>query len=477
MPCAFRQTMRMIFPVAALVWLGGCSFSLPQLAETPVAGTPAAKTKEQPAKSAAAPAKACNAEDPEDLARFPQTIDPYLVNIRERSEIVPAQRRYRDEYYRVWADGYVPEPLKKVKWPFDVYTAEDAYGENLRPLPQAWFKKMAAEANWERYNGVAKAAIALRRLDLRNFPTAKPLFHNPCEAGEGFPFDYLQNSTVFANEPLYLSHYSKSGAWAYVLTSYATGWVPADRIALIDEAQQAFWQDRALLALLEDETPMHTSKNDYLFEGSVGMLLPVQGLTKTGFEADVAIEQGVRKSRLIRIPVPEKQAAEAPMRFNRANVRRVISPMLQTKYGWGGLYGDRDCSSTLRDIFAPFGVWLPRNSYQQAGIGRIVSLEGLDDKAKRSKIIKEARPFETLLYLKGHILLYLGLYKGEPAVLHTVWGVKTVESNGDFGRYIVGKTVISSLRVGYEVDGYREENSLLRKIESMNFVLEPGSER
>jgi len=430
----------------------------------------------QPVQTAASSAKTCNVEEPEDLTRFPQAIEPYLVNVRERSTLSALQMHYKDAYYSVWSPDYVPEPLEKVKWPFEVYTPENAYGENLRPLPQSWFYAMLQEANWGRYGSMGRAAIALARLDLRNFPTYKPLFHNPCEAGEGFPFDYLQNSSIFADEPLYLSHYSKSGAWAYVLTSYATGWVPADKIALIDAGKRHAWQDRPLLALLGDQMPMHTEKGDYLFEADTGMQLPLDSATTDGFLADAVIAQGIRKARIIRTPVPETSAAVAPMLFNRVNLGRVIGSILQTKYGWGGAFGDRDCSSTLRDIFAPFGLWLPRNSFQQSNIGRRVSFEGMNDDEKLAKIMTEARPFETLLYLQGHILLYLGLYEGEPVVLHTVWGVKTVDGSGTFGRYIVGKTVISSLRFGRELEGYSETYSLLHQIESMNFIFEAASQ-
>lgn len=421
-------------------------------------------------------AKTCNTKEPEDLLRFPQSITPYLVNVRERGAVTPLQRHYKDEYYSVWAADYRPQPLEKVQWPFDVYTPDNAYGENLRPLSASWFEAMRTEANWEDYDSVGQTAIALARLNLRNFPTQKPLFHAPCEAGEGFPFDYLQNSTVFANEPLYLSHYSKSGAWAYVLTSYATGWVPADRIALIGRTKRRFLESQPLLALLEDDMALHTVKGDYLFGGNVGMLLPLRDEGKKGYTADAVIEQGVRRARIVTMPLPPESAVPVPMVFSRANIARVITPILQTKYGWGGAFGDRDCSSTLRDIFAPFGLWLPRNSYQQSNVGRVVSLEGMSDREKLTAIEKQARPFETLLYLKGHILLYLGLYKGQPAVLHTFWGVKTVNGEGAFGRFVIGKTIISSLRLGHDIEGYRDENSLLHRIESMNFVFEPAQQ-
>ncbi|HHH72531.1 MAG TPA: glycoside hydrolase, partial [Sulfuricurvum sp.] len=232
------------------------------------------------------------------------------------------------------------------------------------------------------------------------------------------------------------------------------------------------WRSRPLLALLGDKNVVHTSRQDYLFGSDTGMLLPLEETRPDGYLVAAAIEKGVRKTRIIHIPIAKDAAAAVPMRFDRANLQRVIAPMLQTKYGWGGLFRERDCSSTIRDIFAPFGIWLPRNSYQQSQVGRVVSLKGMDDEAKLALIAREGKPFETLLYLKGHIVLYLGHYNGEPAVLHTIWGIKTVQNNATMGRHIVGKTVISSLRFGKELEGYTPEHSLLHKLESMNFILE-----
>ncbi|WP_345973716.1 SH3 domain-containing protein [Sulfurimonas diazotrophicus] len=405
----------------------------------------------------------------EDLQRFPQTIDPYLIRLQERNATLPVQQGYESTYYKVWDDAYTPEALEEVKWPFDVYRPENAYGQNLQPLSQAWFYAMLREANWQAYGSTAGRAVALRRLDLRNFPTEKPLFRDPSVAGEGFPFDYLQNSTVFAGEPLYISHYSRSGAWAYVMTSYATGWVPVDRIAPVGRAEREVLRAQPLLGLLEDRMPIHSLRGRYMFEGYVGMVLPLQQKSAAQWRVDPAGHAGTAEIR-------REAAAPLPLTFTRENMRRVIAPMMQTKYGWGGLYGERDCSSTLRDIFAPFGLWLPRNSYKQSRLGKVISFEGLDDAAKLAKIAAEGRPFETLLYLKGHILLYLGVYDGEPAVLHTVWGVKTVDDEGNFGRHIIGKTVISSLRLGHELEGYSDEYSLLHKVESMNFVFEEEEE-
>ncbi len=447
----FRLTAGVIAFILIFLSTSGCSV---------LRQTPAATEK-----------TACNTNDPKDLQRFPQKAEPYLGALHERSAIMPLQRSYKAWYYQVWNADYSPEMPETVQWPFRIYTAKDAYGENLRPLPQSWFDAMRENANWQQYNKVAARAIALRRISLRNFPTDKPLFHDPCKAGEGFPFDYLQNSTVFANEPLYISHYSRDGAWAYVLTSYATGWTPSDTVARISPVQRHYWQSRPLLAFLKDDEALYTAKHDYLFTAQTAMVLPLENEAAKGyFTADAAIEHGLRHSRIIHISVPEDDAAVMPMQFNARNMQRVVDGLFETKYGWGGYYGERDCSSTIRDIFAPFGLWLPRNSFKQSKVGRVVSLKGLSDVQKREKIIKEALPFETLLYLKGHIMLYLGTYDGEPVALHTIWGIKIHKNDGSEGRFIIGKTVISSLELGKELPGYRFEDSLLHRLESMNFV-------
>jgi len=147
----------------------------------------------------------------------------------------------------------------------------------------------------------------------------------------------------------------------------------------------------------------------------------------------------------------------------------IVKLMLKSHYSWGGLYEERDCSSTLRDLYAPFGIWLPRNSSEQSKIGKVISLKNLSIEEKKKTIIDKAIPFETLLYKKGHILLYLGVYKGEITVLHNVWGIKTMH-NGVEGRNIIGRTIISSLELGKESEGYNPDKAILARLSSMNIL-------
>jgi len=141
----------------------------------------------------------------------------------------------------------------------------------------------------------------------------------------------------------------------------------------------------------------------------------------------------------------------------------------KTNYGWGGMYEQRDCSSMLRDMFAPFGIWLPRNSLQQSKVGRVISLSDLSDEEKINIIKEKAVPFQTLLYKKGHVVLYVGTYNGEIIIFHNTWGIKT-KKDGVEGRVIVGKAVFSSLNIGKYVENYDEESSMLKNLISMNII-------
>ena len=66
------------------------------------------------------------------------------------------------------------------------------------------------------YPSLARPAITVRNTACRVFPTARPFFLDPGRAGEGFPFDYFQNSALWAGTPLLVTHVSLDGAWFFV---------------------------------------------------------------------------------------------------------------------------------------------------------------------------------------------------------------------------------------------------------------------
>jgi hypothetical protein len=137
------------------------------------------------------------------------------------------------------------------------------------------------------------------------------------------------------------------------------------------------------------------------------------------------------------------------MRATQRNVASVINQFLGQIYGWGGLYGYRDCSLTLHDLFLPFGIWLWVNSADQQK-GDVISLQGLSRQQKEKIIQEKGLPFFSLIGLKGHVMLYLGQWNGQSVVFQNMWGIHTFRLFREDGRIIVGKAVITTLQPGKE---------------------------
>ncbi|WP_345991118.1 SH3 domain-containing protein [Sulfurimonas sp. HSL-1716] len=407
--------------------------------------------------------------DIEDLKDLPQKTGAYAYLKDENASILDVQNDYEANYFRPWDMESIKTDVEQIKWPFNNYTSKNSYGENLRHLSQKWFDKMYARSNFDEYATVNRKAITLNFANLRSFPTDKPLFKDPNQAGEGFPFDYLQNSSVHANEPLFISHYSDDGAWVYVFTSYASGWMHSYNIAYLPEQNIDILKNSKKIYIITDGYPIKDESGQFIFYSQVGMLLPLIDENDDSYTA-LAITKGKEDAAAYtKVIIPKNIASADILALNRENITHVGDEMMNTKYGWGGMYKERDCSSMIRDMYAPFGIWLPRNSSQQSKVGKVISLKDMSNEEKRKTIKEYGIPFETLLHRKGHILIYAGVYNDKIIVMHDMWGIKTKQGDKS-GRIVVGKTVFSSLEIGREQKFYDEKSSLLRKIDSMNII-------
>jgi hypothetical protein len=147
--------------------------------------------------------------------------------------------------------------------------------------------------------------------------------------------------------------------------------------------------------------------------------------------------------------------------------------MINEPYGWGGIDGKRDCSLMIRDLFAPFGIWLHRNSNEQGQHGGIyINLATLSDADKRKKILTEGIPYATLIWKKGHIMLYIGSYQNEPVIFHNIWSVRQVSAFGRDERKIVGRAAITTLLPGKDILSRKPlQDNLLKDISGMTILI------
>ena len=207
-----------------------------------------------------------------DLVNIPQYVKYFTDKIDINESIDISQKRYEKYYFSMWNTKKPKESLESVKWPFYSYKSGNSYGENLQPLKKDFFDEMLNNSNFNAYATLNKKAITLSHLNIRAFPTIRPLLRDPSLAGEGFPFDYLQNSTVHANKPIFVSHYSKDKEWVYIFSSFASGWVKSNEIVFLEKRHTDKWQKAEQIVITKEGIPLYSVNGDFLFKSKIGTM-------------------------------------------------------------------------------------------------------------------------------------------------------------------------------------------------------------
>lgn len=411
----------------------------------------------------------------EDLERIPQDAAAFIP---ARDIAVPESDEHRLRnliayWYGPWeqTEPGICTP-DEFSWAAASFRKQPVFGPNLLEVSNAALDAEIGNAQLDLYPSRALRALSVRNSSLRALPSMDPYFRDFRRAGEGYPFDYNQNSAVWAGTPLFVSHASMDGRFVAVESPYTCGWIDERDIAYVDDEFVATYRSKELAAIVTDRTAIGNAGTGFLFEGRVGMLLPVETETEpeTALLAPVADER--RRASITRVVLAAGDAARAPLPFTGEQFASLINEIVGQPYGWGGLGGYRDCSSTLLDVLLPFGLPLPRNSGDQAAAGKRVDMEQLTAAEKEERILAEAAPFRTLLNLPGHVMLYLGAFEGAPVAFHTIWGLRTESADGSNpGRHVIGKSVITSLSPGKDLEALsRTRGALVSRIDSFTLV-------
>jgi hypothetical protein len=416
-----------------------------------------------------------------DLRDMPQDAGAYIDPLTATRPLLPAARQqaladdYRQRFFAPWhrtAPAHGPQEVFKL---LDEFDPGRYHGENRLPLPPELADEMRALADPASFPNTMRPAISVVNSDLRVLPTVRPLFYNFDLAGEGFPFDYNQNSAVWAQTPLLVLHTSADGAWALVETSAAAGWMPTRDLAFVDAGFMDAFNTVHLAAVTADRVPVADCYGQFRFMGRVGMVLPMTGRETGSVDVLIAARDASGRALLLTASLSDGAAAPWPLAATPATFARLANEMLGQPYGWGGLYRNRDCSALVMDLFAPVGIWQPRNSGAQARHWGLAPLGDLDREGRLRVIGAEARPWLTLLWRPGHIVVYIGQWRGRPAVLHAAWGVRTRVGEAE-GRHVIGATVITSLEPGEDLPELeRPGGNLLLRLGGMAQVAREGA--
>lgn len=411
--------------------------------------------------------------EPANLVLPEQDLRVFVKDSKVLLDVESKKQEYLSHFFSPW-NKKSRFNAKDIDWGLKAAYLKQGFGENLEPYSVEEIKRLELEANLKAFPSVKKPAIITRSTNLRVLPTNKPWFLNPNLAGEGFPFDYWQNSYIYLGTPILITHYSQSKAWAYVESGFVSGWVSVLDIGILNDKQvENFKKTKDFLVAKQDDAVFKNIHGEFLENARIGMLLPLIGSTKTQYETEIYVRDSRGYAYPIRIALDKNNFAKFPMEFSSLNAANLAQNLMGEKYGWGGMFGNRDCSMFLRDILGNFGFYLPRNSqaqmFQELKQNSILykDLSGLDAKNKKEFIKEYGIPFGTLLGMKGHIMLYLGEKDGEIYVLHDIWGLRTLQNETQEGRKIIGKIVITSLEVGKDTKEIKQDELLLYRLYGM----------
>jgi len=288
-------------------------------------------------------------------------------------------------------------------------------------------------------------ALVVRRSDMRTYPSNDRHYKSPDDQN----LDRFQENTLFPADMVTVLHFSADGEWAFVQSYNYTAWVKRDDIAIGDH-QLIQRYKTAQQFLVITGAKVHTNFNPDVpalseLQLDMGIRLPLADRESYGNEL---YGQNPYASYVVLLPTrnPDGQLEIKPalvarsndvrkgyLPFTRENIIRQAFKFLGERYGWGHSYNARDCTGFIMEIYKTFGFLMPRNTGQQ----------GAGSYGENTRFMPTSTPDEKmaalqkmdvgdLLYVPGHVLMYIGDVDGKPYVIHDVSVFRYIDEHGDY---------------------------------------------
>lgn len=348
------------------------------------------------------------------------------------------------------------------------------YGENFRAYPEVWIENISNDIDWNALKTpiyqANNHAIAVDNVLVRALPTDDPHFYDHHLAGQGYPFDNLQVSAIWAGTPLYVISETKDKSFALVLSPSVIGWVHTKDLALTDHVFISMYRTlgrKNLAAITKTKTPI-LSQGQLLFNAYIGSIFPAD---KTGpdLKLYVPVKNDNDQAVLKFVSISGRNAALMPMSFSINHIKKIMHELLGRNYGWGNMYFYNDCSAEMKSFFTPFAIYLPRHSSDQVSQGKSIDLSQKSPHERLQYLAQHGKPFTTIVYIGGHVFLYTGRYvnpktgQKEALSYQNVWGLRPADNSR---RDVIGQSVLFPL-----MEKYPEDNEVLSPLAGKYFII------
>lgn len=330
------------------------------------------------------------------------------------------------------------------------------YGKQRTPLNDSFWNALKESIHQDALKEKNRLlfGLTIKRADVRVFPTEELSMNTPAN----YDFDLFQHSAIAPGSLVGIHHFSRDKLWAYVQTSFIRGWIRTEDLAITNNRSEAVVEEGGKEPLVITGNFVRVFA-DPLFQqpvfsaqmGSTFHILHLPDRAKTS-KPHYTIRTPFRETdgrltfRNGYIPAND-DVHYGFLPYTQKNLAQQAFKMLYQPYGWGEMFGGRDCSRFIMDLFNTFGILMPRNSILQAKMG--ISLGVLEGKTieEKKKILDRAVPLATLLRMPGHVMLYLGKHSGVYYAIHSIWGIQKGGKSGPVYKKI-GKVAVTDLNLG-----------------------------
>jgi len=342
---------------------------------------------------------------------------------------------YFKDINRLYGSQWLKEKLLKN---LDGLRSRANYFSDNRKIHRDFYQKIKKEMNLNGLKGKnqkTRYALTVNYTNQRIIPTEQSLLKKKNQ----IYFDRNQNSALDIATPIAILHSTIDGSWHYGIGPTSSGWIRDSDIAFGGREEISnYLSSKNFIVSISAKTPILIAGryHDYL---RMGVRLPYIMSIDDMTMVLIPTRNNEGKLVLSNATIKTLHTHKGYLPYTQKNILTQAFKFLHAPYGWGGMYGEQDCSKFLQEIYATTGLFIPRNSASQSKMGNAkVELNSFAKDKRIQQLNQWAKAGVSILHLKGHIVLYIGNYKGEPFIIHTVWGSSS-------RHYALGRTAVTSL--------------------------------
>ncbi len=338
--------------------------------------------------------------------------------------------------------------------------SSNRYYSNGKQVSAKDFSRYKAALNTKNITDEVKVryGMAVKRTNLRSFPTSDAVF----KTFNNTNLDRFQETALFPAEAVVILHQSSDHNWFYVVSYNYSGWAKTSDIAIGDKKEIFRYKNDKLFLLVTGDKVFTTynpiRKNVSYIQLDMGTKISL--LSKALIPASID-GQNTYSSHVVKFPTRTQEGKLAfelalisrnkdvrlgYLPFTRRNIIQQSFKFLGERYGWGHSFNARDCTGFVGEIYKSFGILMPRNTGQQAQSNQGQNIHFTQSTSIQQKIA-EITSLEVgdLIYIPGHVMMFIGLENNKPFVIHDVSGFSYIKRDGSFYKSVLNGVSVTPL--------------------------------